>query len=277
MKAAYADTPFGQIHFVEEGVGVPVLLLHQTPRSVDEYRDVIPLLGRSFKTIAMDTLGFGASAKPGQAWSIELFAEGVLALLDALGIGSAALVGHHTGGVIATEVAAAAPERVSALVLSATPYVDAERRERVATGRPPIDEVEPSPDGTHLTALWRKRMPYYPADRPDLLTRLLIDQLRMLDRAEEGHRAVNAYRMEDRLGLVTAPTLVLCGGLDEYSLPDVPKLVRAIGGATERVVPGTGVAMVDHRPEEFAAAVEQFLRTVLPEPQPGLSLSRGRA
>lgn len=50
--AGYAESPFGQIHYVEAGSGEPVLLLHQTPRSVDEYRDVVLLLGRSFRTIA---------------------------------------------------------------------------------------------------------------------------------------------------------------------------------------------------------------------------------
>jgi pimeloyl-ACP methyl ester carboxylesterase len=48
---------------VEHGTGEPVLLLHQTPRSWDEYRDVLPLLGANHRAIAMDTLGFGASAR----------------------------------------------------------------------------------------------------------------------------------------------------------------------------------------------------------------------
>ena len=167
-----------------------MLLLHQTPRSVDEYRDVVPLLGRSFRAIAMDTLGFGASARPQQAWTIELFASGVLSLMDALGLERAALVGHHTGGVIAMEVAVAAPERVSALVLSGTPYVDAERRRLVSGSRPPIDQVAPSADGSHLTTLWQRRMGFYPPHSGDLLTRYVADALKVLDRVEEGHRAV---------------------------------------------------------------------------------------
>src|SRR5215469_14824335 len=211
MRAGYADSRFGQLHYVEDGHGEPVVLLHQTPRSVDEYRDVVPRLGQSFRAIAMDTLGFGASAKPAQAWSIELFAEGVVALMDVLGLERTALVGHHTGGVIAAEVAAAIPGRVSALVLSGTPYVDAARRQQVAANRPPIDAVTPVPDGAHLTALWQRRMGYYPPGRPDLLTRFAADAIRVLAPLEEGHRAVTAYRREDRIGLTPAPPLVVCG------------------------------------------------------------------
>jgi len=259
MKYHYADTPLGQIHYAEAGVGDAVLLLHQTPRSLDEYRDVLPLLGKRFRAIAMDTLGFGNSTKPEQAWTIELFASGAICLLDALGLERASLVGHHTGGVVALEVAAAVPERVTALVLSGTPYVDAARRDAVAADRPPIDEVQPAPDGTHLTALWQQRMPFYPTDRPDLLTRFVRDAIGVLDRVEDGHRAVNAYRMEDRITLVTAPTLVVCGELDEFSLPDIPRLRDRIPGAISRTLAGTGVPAVDHRPEEFAASVEAFL------------------
>lgn len=262
MRHGFADTRHGQVHYVEHGTGDPVLLLHQTPRSWDEYRDVLPLLGADRRAVAMDTLGFGASARPAAPWSVEVFAEGVLDLCDALGLDHVALVGHHTGGVVAVEVAATAPDRLSALVLSATPYVDAERRHAVATGRPPIDHVVRDPDGSHLLALWRNRAPYYPDDRPDLLERLVHDALGVLDRVEEGHAAVNAYRMEERIGSVKAPTLAICGELDRFSLPDLPKLVAAIPGARSATLPGTGVPAVDHRPEQFAAAVREFLAEV---------------
>jgi pimeloyl-ACP methyl ester carboxylesterase len=211
----------------------------------------------------MDTLGFGASDGPAGPWSIELFALGVLALCDALNIEQVALVGHHTGGVIALEVAARAPERVLSLVLSGTPFVDAQRRARVASS-PPIDEVTPAPDGTHLPDLWAKRRPYYPSDRPDLLHRLVLDALKVFDRVEEGHRAVNAYRMEERISLVRAPALVLCGELDDFSHPDVPTLVERLPTARAETLAGTGVPSADHRPDLFAAAVLRFLDETSP-------------
>jgi pimeloyl-ACP methyl ester carboxylesterase len=262
MRHGFADTRHGQVHYVEHGSGEPVVLLHQTPRSWDEYRDVLPLLGASNRAIAVDTLGFGSSARPDGPWTIELFAAGVLDLCDALGLDRVAVVGHHTGGVIAVEVAAAAPERVRGLVLSATPFVDAGRRRRVATSRPPIDHVVPAADGSHLVQLWANRAGFYPPDRPDLLERLVRDALVVLDRVEEGHLAVNRYRMEERIGLVRAPTLALCGELDAFSGPDLPRIAAAIPGARSAVLPGTGVPAVDHRPEQFATAVGEFLATL---------------
>jgi pimeloyl-ACP methyl ester carboxylesterase len=58
----FVDVPAGTIHCAIAGSGRPVLLLHQTPRSWNEYRDVLPLLGRHFQAIAMDTIGFGDSS-----------------------------------------------------------------------------------------------------------------------------------------------------------------------------------------------------------------------
>jgi pimeloyl-ACP methyl ester carboxylesterase len=98
----------------------------------------------------MDTLGFGASVSPPEPASIELFAEGVIELCAALGLASVDLAGHHTGGVVAVEVAAARPDLVRSLVLSGTPFVDPARRRRVAV-RPPIDEVDGPVDGTSFT------------------------------------------------------------------------------------------------------------------------------
>ena len=134
MRRAFADTPGGQIHYRTAGSGRPVLLLHQTPRSSDEYRDVIPLLARDFRAIAMDTIGYGDSYRPAWTCGIEDYAAGARDLLDALGVARAAVVGHHTGAVIAMELAAAWPERVERLVLSASPYIDAAEREPTTCG-----------------------------------------------------------------------------------------------------------------------------------------------
>ena len=99
-----AELSVGQIHYAEcgERQAKAVLLLHQTPRSWDEYRDVLPVLGRHFRAIAMDTIGFGDSTKPalGQD-SIEHWAQTAIDLADALGIARLSVVGHHTGAAIA--------------------------------------------------------------------------------------------------------------------------------------------------------------------------------
>src|SRR5690606_40271044 len=141
---------------------------------------VLPILGPRYRAIAMDTIGFGDSARPPWPGSIERWAAVAAGLLDALGVERAHVVGHHTGGVVAVELAAAFPERVGKLVLSSTPFTDAPFR-RARAQRPPIDEVARSADGTHLVALWRNRQPFYPADRPELLEAFVADALKVID------------------------------------------------------------------------------------------------
>jgi pimeloyl-ACP methyl ester carboxylesterase len=258
VKRGFADTPKGQIHYAIAGKGDPVLLLHQTPRSWDEYRDVLPIIGEKYRAIAMDTIGFGDSYKPKERGSVEAYARGVIDFLDAMSIERVSMVGHHTGGVVAVEVAATHPERIHKLVLSSTPYVDAADRE-ARKSRPPIDEVEFKEDGSHLTDLRRRRMPFYPKQRPDLLTRLVIDSLRVGDRMEEGHRAVSAYKMEEKTALVKAPTLVMAGRRDPFSFPRMKPLSEAIKGSETAIIDEGMVPMVDQLPEEFARAVLAFL------------------
>jgi len=257
-RAQYVETRLGVIHAVCAGAGPPVLLLHQTPRSVDEYRDVIPRLARDFSVVAMDTPGFGASPPPAGAPSIEGWASAALALLDALGIAEAAVVGHHTGAAIALEIAAQAPSRVSALVLSACPFVDAERRARHAAHRV-IDDVEERADGTHLAELWQRRQPFYPQGDTDLLTRFMADALRAGPMAVEGHRAVNRYPMEERIGLVRAPTLVLAPTHDPHAYHAAPRVAAAIPGSRLAEAQEAMVPFPDQAPEQFAALVRDFL------------------
>ena len=195
--------------------------------------------------------------RPGDP-SIELWAQGAFALLDALGETRAAVVGHHTGAVIAVEMAAMAPERVSTLVLSACPFVDAARRAR-HEGTRVIDDVEARADGLHLAELWARRQPFYPTGDIDLLQRFIVDALRAGEMAAEGHRVVNRYRMEDRLGHIRCPTLVIAPTGDPHVHPVAPRVAEAIAGSILRELPGGMVPLPDQMPEAFAGLVREFL------------------
>jgi len=260
LHRGYAEIDGGQVHYAECGPpdAPAVLLLHQTPRSWAEYRGVLPLLGQRYRAIAMDTAGFGASAPPAGGASIEGWAGVAAGLLDALGIARAHVVGHHTGGVIAVELAAAYPARVATLVLSSTPYTDAAfRRDRAQ--RPPIDEVVPRADGGHLAQLWQRRQPFYPADRPELLHAFVADAMQVMDGLEQGHRVVARYRMEDRIGRIRQPVLVLRAGRDPFAAPHAQALCARLPQARLVEIADGMVPLPEQLPQAFAAAVAGFL------------------
>jgi len=257
----FLDTSDGQIHYVTAGVGRPVLLLHQTPRSWDEYRDVIPILAKERRVIAMDTIGYGESYKPPGRSDIEDYARGAAALLDGLGVASTAVVGHHTGAVIAMELAVARPDQVERLVLSACPFVDsADRDRRQRSGGHRVDHVEAKPDGSHIAELWQIRQKFYPKDRPDLLTRFVADALRAGEKIREGHGSCSRYRMEEKIGKVRCPTLVTWGTQDPYAAPQGEVVAQHIRGSRVAPIEGGSVAVVDEMPDAFARLVLDFLR-----------------
>ena len=259
VTRAFVQTRSGRIHIATAGQGFPLLLLHQTPRSWDEYRDVLPILGQSYRVIAMDTLGFGDSQPlPMAENSIERWAVGAFDLLDALGISRVAVVGHHTGAVVAIEMAASQPERVAALVLSSCPWIDAPRR-LAHTGKRVIDDVEHVSSGAHLSELWRRRKPYYPKGDIDLLERFMVDALKAGPLSVGGHKACNNYAMETRTPLITSPTLVIGATEDPHAFPAAPRGVQAIIGSKLVEIQGGMVPLPDQMPQVFARTLVEFL------------------
>ena len=260
IRRAFADLSVGQVHYASCGdeQAPAVLLLHQSPRSWAEYRHVLPLLGARYRVIAMDTVGFGDSAAAPWPPSIERWAGVAVELLDALGVQRAHVVGHHTGGVIAVELAAAFADRVAALVLSSTPFTDAAFR-RARAERPPIDAVAPSLDGSHLMALWRNRRAFYPAGRPELIEAFVLDALKASGDVESGHRAVASYRMEDKIGRIQQPTLVIRATDDPFAAPHALELCAQLPHAELVDIAGGMVPLPDQLPSAFAQAVLEFL------------------
>ena len=260
IERSFVSLPSGRrVHLAACGAGRPILLLHQTPRSWNEYRDVLPLLAGKYRAMAMDTAGFGDSdALPWGSDSIENWAAVAHGLLAMLGVARAVVVGHHTGAAIAIEMAAMHPERVDALVLSAAPYVDAVRRAAEHTRRI-IDEVEARADGSHLVELWGRRQPFYPPGRRDLMESFMIDALKAGPRAAEGHRVVGRYVMEPRLARVRCPTLVIAPTADPHAYPHAAKVAAAIAGSRLVEMKGGMVPLPDQMPQEYAAALDEFI------------------
>ncbi|MEV6134389.1 alpha/beta hydrolase [Streptomyces violaceusniger] len=267
LRFGYADTPLGQLHYAEAGSGEPIILLHQTPRSLDEFREVQPLLAANHRVIAMDMYGFGMSAKITGRQTIEDYSNGVIALADALGIDKFAVLGHHTGYFVASEVASAAPDRVTAAIMSAGEWVDAEFREAAANMDPSdpaygVDDAPNQEDGSHLMTLWAKRYPLYPQGRPDILNRFIRDALAQGVDPTEGHRACATYEMETRVELVTAPVLIIAASADPVSFPHTDKLKTVYVNAKVvevAVVEGGMVPLMEQQASEVVAAVEAFL------------------
>jgi pimeloyl-ACP methyl ester carboxylesterase len=110
-----------RVHYAEAGDGPPLILLHGWPQHFWCWRRVVPLLADDFRLICPDLRGFGWSDAPGRGYDNETFAADTVALLDALGIERAGVIGHDWGGFSGFLLALRHPARVSALLAVSTP------------------------------------------------------------------------------------------------------------------------------------------------------------
>ena len=114
-----------ELHVEEHGTGVPVLLLHGWPDSCALWRNQAGFLaGHGFRAITPDMRGFGQSSRPADKDSYTLSASvaDVAAVLDALGVQTAHVVGHDWGAAVAWLTAMYLPDRVRTLTAISVPH-----------------------------------------------------------------------------------------------------------------------------------------------------------
>lgn len=115
-----------QIHYVRQGKGMPVVLLHGWPGFWYDWRHVIPTLASVADVIAPDFRGFGDSDKPDippqDGYSPDVLARDIISLLDQLKLDSVIIAAHDIGATIAQTLARLIPHRINSMVLMNPPY-----------------------------------------------------------------------------------------------------------------------------------------------------------
>lgn len=121
FDTAVLDLPEGRLHYVDEGEGRPVLMLHGNPTWSFLYRHLVAGLSGAYRCVVPDLLGFGLSERPtGFSSRPADHARVVERLIDALDLTDVVVVGHDWGGPIGLDYATRHPEAVTGLVMSNT-------------------------------------------------------------------------------------------------------------------------------------------------------------
>jgi haloalkane dehalogenase len=124
FTGAFLEVPGGRMHYLDEGAGEPVLMLHGNPTWSFYYRNLVPRLSDRRRVVVPDHIGCGLSDKPGDdayPYTLGRRVDDVEALLAHLGIeGKVSLVLHDWGGMIGMAWAARHPERVGRVALMNT-------------------------------------------------------------------------------------------------------------------------------------------------------------
>jgi non-heme chloroperoxidase len=111
-----------RLHYVHGGPshGPAVIMLHGLSDSSFSFSRVLPLMPAHLRVVAVDQRGHGHSDRPVRGYSMDTFASDLLALMDALLIDRATIVGHSMGAFVARRAAEKAPNRIERLVLVGT-------------------------------------------------------------------------------------------------------------------------------------------------------------
>ena len=219
-----------QLYYEIEGDGEPVVLIPGFACGRWIWSRQVSDLSRKFRVITFDPRGICASDKPEGPQSINLLADDLAHLLQALGMAGAHIVGVSFGGFVAQEFALTYPSMTRKLVLCCTSF-----------GGPNHVMAEPETIRTFAEGLNREEVPEH----------IYLSQF---------EAAVN-FNVESRVGEIASPTLVVSGDADVIvPVQNSRNLAARIPGATLRIIEGGSHTFFIERAEEFNQLVTEFLK-----------------
>src|SRR5215210_2900793 len=271
MRGEFVDLGGARIYYYAagtRGAGEPIVFLHGFPSSSHLWSEVVPLVPDGHRIVVVDLLGYGRSDRPlGRDVSVRGHAERTLALLDALRINYACVVGHDVGGGIAQWLAVRHPTRVSRLCLvDSVAFDDWPTRDvKVARAMLPLTR--------YLPPTW-------------LLSVLRTDLIRGYTEHDLGLRSIEMYArpfanaegrdafmehlvaldssdtaaLEPRLKDIVAPTAIVWGAHDPFlPMTTARRLRDAIPGATLEMLPDSRHFTPEEAPDRVAAVLTDLL------------------
>lgn len=259
------------VHYVDEGSGPILLMLHGNPTWSFLWREVIRVLRDDFRCVALDYPGFGLSAaRPGYRYLPEEHADVVTSFVDALGINRATLLGQDWGGPIGLAVGARRPGTFDRLVLANT-WAWPTNGDLYFEGFSRIGGAAPLrllarqlnlvvntfvPAGHHRRNPTAAEMTHYrrAQDTRDRRQASAVLPSRII--------ASRAFFTEVESGLASLahlPTLIVWGGADRVFRPkERERLEATFPDHRTVIVEDAGLYVESDAPEEFAGAIRDW-------------------
>lgn len=104
------------IHYIDEGTGKPILLLHGWGACIDSFAPVTAALSKERRVVALDFPGFGQSDTPQASMDVEAYAECTAEFIRVLDLGQPDIICHSFGGRVTILLAAKYPKLVGKIV-----------------------------------------------------------------------------------------------------------------------------------------------------------------
>lgn len=244
-----------------------VVLLHAVGLDLTYWDRQIEALADRYRVVAVDLPGHGMSDPPPRNAGIGHLAQDVADIVEADAGGSAHIVGHSFGGMIAQQLALSRPGLVKSLTLIATAatFTDETR----AFMRSHAASVRQDGMGAVVPLVTNWLAPATVERRPDILDRL-EKSIRAMDAAvyAPAWDRIAHFDAADQLAALTCPTLVVAGGRDTNTpVADVTLLAKAIPHAELSVIADAAHMIPLDTPDRLNKELLGFLATVGPCPR----------
>jgi 3-oxoadipate enol-lactonase len=257
----YANSNGTTIYWDEEGTGEPVLLIMGLGYSSAMWHRTRPVLAKHFHVILFDNRGVGASDVPPGPYSTAEMAADAAAVLDAAGVASAHVFGISMGGMIAQEFVLTCTGRVRKLVLGCTACggPKAVRAERAATDML-LARGAMTPEQAITAAIPFVYHPSTPRERIEEDLEIRRRNVPSADGYLAQLAAILGWQSYDRLGGISAPTLVIHGEADRLVPAGNGRLIaETIPGAQFVLLPNASHMFTTDQPEASHRAILDFL------------------
>jgi non-heme chloroperoxidase len=243
--------------------GVPVVLLHGATDSWRSFERVWPLLPKTVRVIAFTQRGHGDADKPLDGYSVDALAANVVAVLDALELPAAILVGHSMGSAVALRVAATDPERVRGLALIGAFASLHDNPGVIELWEGVVSSLEDPVDEGFIREFQRSTLG---AEVPADFFEMVVGESQKLPARvwQALFAGFLASDLRPSLAAVRAPTMVLWGDADGFcSREEQDRLLAAVPSASLKAYAGGGHALHWEQPERVADDLSAFIDRVV--------------
>jgi pimeloyl-ACP methyl ester carboxylesterase len=255
------------IYYEIIGQGEPLVMIRGIGSNVDHWYEQVPVLSKKYQLLLFDNRGIARTSDPGGSFSTRDMAADTIALMEAVGIERAHILGYSMGGMIVQEMALAYPEKVNGLLLVATdcgislrikarPEFSGIFTEMVRLGT--IEARQAA-----AVCLFAKQTF---ESRPEIIQRYAEISARFPASQQTLSRqweAITRHDACDRLPDISSPALAITGSEDELIPPENARVMaERIPDAQMISIEGGGHQFLIEQPEAFNEAVMSFLESL---------------
>lgn len=249
------------LFYLDAGSGYPVFLIHGMGSDHAVWAELIPLLQNDYRVIAMDLRGHGLSSKTPGPYSIELFSEDILQLIESFNIGQAHFIGHSMGGAILQEMAINNPTIFSSItIISSFSYIDHQLEEKLVKLRDILNNK--GYNEFFDACLEITYNPQFVIKNKELLDEFK-DSMAKYSSISSLTSTINACLKVDyksSLNKITTPSSIVAGENDVFvSINHAIKLSREIPNSKIDIIPGASHNMLVEQPLETYNVIRNFL------------------